>query len=654
MYKSHSAAVNPDYRSDIDGLRAIAVLLVVVFHFNLIPGGNSGFMGVDIFFVISGYLITKIIVTQLEAGVFSFTTFYLRRIRRLAPALFVVLCGVIFAGWLLLFPAELIDLAKQTLAAQLYVSNIFFWRSINYFGLQAEDVYLLHTWSLSLEEQFYLFFPPLFYLLNRYRPTWFWPSLLIIFFLSFALNVWFVSSKPEATFYLLPSRAWELLAGSLTYWVATHYVGSRFSDEWLSLIGLGLIAAAVIAFAEEMYFPGWFALLPVLGAGLVLLGGGRSPTFVSKLLRAAPLVYVGRISYALYLVHWPVNVFSKQILATEYTAPLRGLMLLVSFFLAICIFHFVEDPIRRGRFSIFRGANLTRGYFVGLALTLCAVLSVQLMQGFPSRFPAEAMRIAHFVKDTSYVPACEFDSSPLSENEHFCRIGAKNVEPDWLVYGDSHAAAAFNAFDQWLDSKGRAGLFKFKSACLPIVDVHRVKDKGLCYKFNESIGNFLEKSDSINNVFLVSSWHQPLDSGAVSQDGLTILSRDDSIRVFEIKFSETVQSIYRQGKKVFVWEPVPGARGNVPLEMAKSKISGVAPNLEFTREEYFNEFGFFFRSLSDQKKFIEHSFSPSSVLCETGKCRVAIDGSPLYHDNAHVTASSAPLWFSLLQKQFER
>ena len=199
------------YRPDIDGLRAVAVLLVLVFHFSLIPTVNAGFLGVDIFFVISGFLITTILAEQFANSEFRLSGFYVNRIRRLAPALFVVLILSLLAGWFLLFPGELIDLARQILWSQLYLANIFYWRNINYFGLQAHDVFLLHTWSLAVEEQFYLLFPGFLLLVFRFAKRFLWGTVALIGLISFGLNIVFVSWKPEAAFYLLPTRAWEML-----------------------------------------------------------------------------------------------------------------------------------------------------------------------------------------------------------------------------------------------------------------------------------------------------------------------------------------------------------------------------------------------------------------------------------------------------------
>lgn len=646
----HRTDKSLSYRPDIDGLRAVAVLLVVIFHFDLIPGGKSGFIGVDVFYVISGYLITGIIARQLDAGTFSFSTFYLQRIRRLAPALFAVLALVMLAGGMLLFPDALVDLAKQVLASQLYVANIYYWRSINYFGLHADGVYLLHTWSLAVEEQFYLVFPLIMYLLYRHCRARVWLILSMGCAASFALNLYFVSSKPEATFYLLPTRAWELIAGSLGYYVATNFPRSRRSDEMLGKLGMALIVVGVVAYSREMAFPGTFALLPVVGAALVIVGGGQQ-TATSSLLSLSPIVYIGRISYPLYLVHWPIHVFAGQALGDDYTTPVRLTMFLTSIVLALMIYHLIELPVRNGRLRI-SVSSIASAYGAGFAVTVGLVAVTLHAAGFPQRFQEQAMHLASFVKDRTQVPDCEFHGQKLASREDFCRIGAEDGDPEWLIFGDSHAAAAYGAFDDWLTGQGKAGLFMFRNSCMPVSGIHMFKDKGLCHAFNDAIANFLAQKNSIRHVLMVSCWRQPIEKGGVSTHANNLLPREESLKVFENRFRASIKNLHQLGKQVYVWEPVPGARGNVPVELAKAQIAGMPADIEFRKEEYFAEFDFFFRSLVENSHLITQTFSPSAALCVSGTCKVTEEGNPLYHDNAHVTASSASFWAAMMRSQY--
>jgi peptidoglycan/LPS O-acetylase OafA/YrhL len=635
------------YRHDIDGLRAIAVMLVLTYHFGLIPSWKAGFMGVDIFFVISGFLITSIIKTKLDSGTFQLADFYIARVRRLAPALLCVLLMVLVVGLATLFPDDLVELMRQALASQLYVANIYFWKNVNYFGLHAADSFLLHMWSLAVEEQFYLLFPLVLIGVHKYLRTYFWCAIAIAFALSFGLALGMVASKPEATFYLLPTRAWELLAGSLTASAALRWMPKKGLDLWLGPLGLCFIAYAMVGYQRDTVFPGWFALLPVLGTALLLFAGRTSATPVVLLLCNPVASYLGRISYPLYLVHWPINVFATRHWGEQYGALWRIAMFCLSILLAALIYHFIEEPVRRKRF-IANTKNLLRGY--GLACVATVLLCGVVLQthGLPGRFDAEVFRLANFVNDkTPPLTECQFVGQPLDKETDFCSIGVSDKPATWMVYGDSHAWAAHAAFHQWLQAKGVAGLFIFKHACVPLEGVHMFKDKGLCFAFNREVGAYLKNHAEIEGVVLVSTWHQ-VPEGLLTTDTQRSFSKQQSLALFHEKFATTLKGLKADGKRIYLWEPVPGALDNVPRGMAQAKAKGVSAKLEMSVQSYLTEFNFFFTALHENKDAISVSFSPSSVLCQTGHCAVALGQDPLYFDNSHVTRSSATFWAAMM------
>ena len=553
------------YRPDIDGMRAIAVMLVLIFHFSLVTAAKAGFLGVDIFFVISGFLITTILRRQLDTGTFHLGAFYLNRIRRLAPALLVVLLLTMAAGALWLFPDELVELSKQALVSQFYVANVYFWRNINYFGLGVHDVFLLHTWSLAVEEQFYLIYPVCIFLLHRYLNKYFWPAIMLGLFVSFVMNVVLVSEKPQAIFYLLPFRAWELLIGALVSPVAANWARSKGIDEIIGLLGAGLIALGVTCYRNDFHIPGFYALLPTMGAACLLLSGHGHKTIVSRALSLRPVVYIGKISYSLYLVHWPINVFAG-LLIEHYSPGWRLAMFALSIVLAALIYHFVEEPVHHRRY-LATNNKLLLGYAIGLAGTVSLFVGVQLASGVPQRFPAEVVRLASYVNDrTASLPECEFpDRGPLS----FCNIGVTGQSPRWLVYGDSHAWAAYEAFDKWLKVKGEAGLFIFRNSCPPLTGVHLFGDRGNCFLFNQEVTHFIEDHADLSNIVLVSTWRQAIE-GRLSTSSETQLTTDESVNLFMDRFSRTLEHLHDLGRHVYVWEPVPGARKSVPLELARA------------------------------------------------------------------------------------
>jgi peptidoglycan/LPS O-acetylase OafA/YrhL len=636
------------YRADIDGLRAIAVLLVVIFHFDLFSLGEAGFIGVDVFFVISGFLITSILTRQLDDGTFSMSGFYLARVRRLAPALIAVLLTTLAVGSAFLFADDFMELSRQVFVSQFYVANIYFWRHVNYFGLGKDNVFLLHMWSLAVEEQFYLLYPIALLWLHRRGRQYFWWAIMVGFAVSFALNIAFVARKPEATFYLLPTRAWELFAGALIPLVTLKWRRSRLADEMLGIAGLSTIATAVLCYAKDLQFPGFFALLPVTGSVCVLLSGASGQTGTSKLLSYRAATYIGKISYPLYLVHWPVNVFAGRLLNEEYGLGWRYAMFGTSLLLASSIYHLVEHPLRRRQWWSLK-RHLLEGYGAGLVLTISIVVTIEMGHGLPQRFPAEVNRLASFVNDRPPpLDECEFSRKTMPREPAFCHIGSASSKPTWLIYGDSHAWAAHAALDKWLQSRGEAGLFVFRHSCPPVIGVHLFQDKGDCFAFNQAVAEFLANDRDVANVLLISTWRQAIEA-RLSTSEAVLLSREESIRLFDQAFAETLTHLHRLRKRVYVWEPVPGAKRNVPLALARAELAKRPAHIEISRQEYLDDNKFFFAALQKNRSLVALSFSPSNALCRSGKCAVTIDGNPAYFDNAHMANSSSDFWVRMMQ-----
>lgn len=302
----------PAYRADIDGLRGIAVLSVMLFHAG-VPGFGGGFVGVDVFFVISGFLITQLILADCEAGRFSFRRFYERRVRRLLPALLLVMGASFVAGLFVLSPGEMRDFSVSAIAAVTFVSNVYFWRTSGYFEQAAELKPLLHTWSLAIEAQFYIAFPILLLALRRYGHRVLLTGLIVALVVSLLVAQGLVTRKPVAAFFSLPTRAWELALGAVLA-VLLENKASRWAapakPDALAFLGLGLIAISVVAFNARTAVPGFPALIPTMGAGLVILAG-RDSRIVSRLLTWKPLLILGLASYSAYLWHHPLLAFGR-------------------------------------------------------------------------------------------------------------------------------------------------------------------------------------------------------------------------------------------------------------------------------------------------------------------------------------------------------
>lgn len=426
-----SGAPEISYRADIDGLRAVAVLSVIAFHANpsLAPGG---FVGVDIFFVISGFLISSLIVHGLKDGSFSFLEFYGRRVRRLFPALSIVLLTTLVLGWLALPPVDYAALGKNMLAGAAFAANIETYSEVGYFDAPAATKPLLHLWSLGVEEQFYFVFPTL--LLLAWRNKAMLASLALLGVLSFALNVALVHPYPAFTFYLPLTRFWEFVAGALlapgiAMLAATDkpHIFALWAPERRNVFagaGAALIVAGVMITSEEA-FPGWWGLPPVLGTFL-LIGAGPQAWINREILAKPILVFVGLISYPLYLWHWPLLVIGRTVMAdyqNQHTRTTTAAAIVLTFALSWLTYRFIERPIR-ARKPVLAARRTVIGCALGLAAVACLALAVVLDDGVFSRYPAEARPLLTEVPFTYF---------PLEEESNV------SGGPLVVIYGDSHA-----------------------------------------------------------------------------------------------------------------------------------------------------------------------------------------------------------------------
>lgn len=633
-----------EYRKDIDGLRAIAVLLVLFFHFNLVDFGSGGFMGVDIFFVISGYLISKIIWADLDRERFSFRTFYTRRIRRLAPALIITQIIVLFFAYLVLMPSEVISLAKEVIAAQFYVSNIYYWRSLNYFALHSDHSFMLHTWSLAVEEQFYLIFPTFLVFIHRWKPQAFAICLIAVMILSFAVNLALMAYKPEADFYLLPTRAWQFAVGAL---VGVLPLQNFKSEErwWISILafiaGTSLIVFALVLFRPERPYPGVFALLPTFGAAMLILSGEEPNSLSRRVLGQRTLVAIGRISYSLYLVHWPIRVFATTLLI-DYSLPWRWASFGLSFVLAGIMYVVVEQPLRIG-LRLPPKRTLAAYLAATAAITLLGGSAVA-SEGWTFRYTPAEVRLAAAADDVDQVSiACEGDKT--SSPGGLCRIGSPGLQPAWLLFGDSHAAALRQSFSTWLSQNRQAGFFAFTSACLPVPD----SGSSACRSFNRSISRFLREQPNIQTVILASTWREPLERGFVDRNGRTV-SGPAAIAAFESSLNERLTELAAMHRRIVVWEPVPGAKLPVPGTLARDQALGWNRDIRFTRSDYEATYSFLLRALDQNSTRLSARIRPSASLCSSGFCSIMDDGRPLYSDNAHPAHSQAPFFARIIAK----
>ena len=448
------------YRPDIDGLRAIAVGSVILFHLGYL---NGGFVGVDIFFVISGFLITSILKRELENDQFSIAAFYERRIRRIFPALLFVFTVTTALGCIYLFPGELKEYARSLLAALLSASNFFFWQQSGYFDAPSSTKPLLHTWSLAVEEQFYLFFPLLLARIYRKAPRRLPAVLWTLAGFSLVLCISITPDAPDLAFYWPITRMWELLVGSLLAISDLRLLRRAWLRNLSSCLGLLMILVSLMEFTPRIAFPGYAALLPCLGAGLLIASDSYGQTVPGRLLSFKPLVYVGLISYSLYLWHWPLIVFANAGMPLAVGKPhwvVKLSILLLSLLLAILSWRFVERPFRRARpGSIRRRVFTTAGWTAGVTGLSAVVLLVA--RGFPSRFSAEAQEVASYTERTettthqqSRLGSCFISSANTFKD--FKVDPCLTIDPhreNYLLLGDSHAADLYYGFSRTFPDK---------------------------------------------------------------------------------------------------------------------------------------------------------------------------------------------------------
>jgi peptidoglycan/LPS O-acetylase OafA/YrhL len=436
------------YRKDIDGLRAIAVTTVIGFHaqWTALP---AGFVGVDVFFVISGFLIGSMIIGDVTAGKFSLLAFYERRIRRIFPALAAMLLAATVFAYLYLLPVEFESYARSLLAATFSFSNFYFAQNLGYFIPAASTLLLLHTWSLAIEEQFYLFLPLFVLVVYRLWRRGLWPVLLAVTLISLALSIRSALRGGEnGDFYMPQLRAWELLLGVLLAWNRLPLI-SRLLREGAVLLGLALIIIAATLYSDWIPFPGYAALMPCLGAALIIGAGKGGDSWTARALSLPPVVFVGRISYSLYLWHWPIFIFmklSERFPADRATTATKLLAIAATLVIATLSWKYIETPFRSGpwrppRRKLFAMAGTAAAGLAAIAL------GTVLLRGLPGRFSSEALKVAALInydsRSNTYfrAGACFLDGdNKLSFLESNGCLKRDESKENYLLIGDSHAA----------------------------------------------------------------------------------------------------------------------------------------------------------------------------------------------------------------------
>lgn len=623
------------YRPEIDGLRAIAVLAVVLFHAGF--GCHGGYVGVDVFFVISGFLITSLIWQDLENGRFTFISFWERRARRIVPALVVVTIATLVAGWFLLLPADFKSLGRASATQAVFGANIHYWLDSGYFTGEANEKPLLHTWSLAVEEQFYLVAPCFLWGMFRTAKLRGRKAVLTLLtvacVLSFALSVYGVTRHQEATFYLLPTRAWELLVGAIVAFLPPNspVLAHRNWRELVALTGLVLILISVFRYTPDTLFPGLAALPPCLGAALLIWANERiadsMPTTAGALLAMQPLVFIGLISYSLYLWHWPLLAFSKYSAFIEVSSRQRATMLGLGLLCATLSWKYVETPFRQRQLGASRKPMFALAG-AGLAVVFGCGLLCTIKQGFPQRFPPQAMAFATATSDMSFTNDLKSDDIRA---EKLVPVGVTNpsLRPTILFWGDSHAMAALTAADAFLKEKGLAGRAATHSVTAPVLE-WGPRD---AINYNALVFSYI-KRHQIPNVVLIAQWNRYNEIGEVNPGA------------FSAALVATVRRLVAAGSHTWVMLDVPTQSFNVPRVLSRSFYSPVYIESVCAKPSDGNELG------SNDRQIIVaieaaggRILDPKpSFLDPTGQHYIIqANGVALYRDNNHLTTKGAKL-----------
>lgn len=604
------------YRRDIDGLRALAILPVLLFHAH-VPGFSGGYVGVDIFFVISGFLITGIIAREVDDGRFSLVRFYERRFRRILPALTLMMVAVLGAAAWLYLPGDVEGVPKSALAATVFASNLWFFADTGYFAGGADVKPLLHTWSLAVEEQYYIGFPVLLMLLARFAPRWRTVVVAMTAAGSLALCIAMQRDPTGFAFYLLPARAWELFAGALLALGAAPVAQPRWLREAIAWAGCGAIAVAVAVYDRSTLFPGMAALLPVAGAAALL--HAAPGTSMGRLLAMPPLVGVGLLSYSLYLWHWPLIVFTEYATDLPLAGWTRVAVIGGAFVAAFLSWRFVEQPFRDTHRISARGIFA----FTGGAMALVGGLSLALLAAgpWPSRFaPAVLAQIAGRDDVSPERGRCH-DS--FVRGAQPCTLGAATT-PDALLWGDSHGVELAHALGEQARAEGRSLIQRTASSCPPVLD-YEAKD-ARCGAANRATFDAIRADPRIRRVYLAAFW------GNGDFDDATFVARLD----------RTIRALRAEGRQVTIIGPVPPQPFDVPRRLAHLAHAGDAAGATGVDRAAIEARTRHLRALFAAWQARGATYiDPIRALCSADHCAIERDGEPLYFDTHHLSVAGA-------------
>ncbi|EED33957.1 O-acetyltransferase OatA [gamma proteobacterium NOR5-3] len=647
------------FRHDINAYRGIAVLLVVFYHYG-IPGFSFGYVGVDVFFVVSGYLMTKIIRESVQTRSFSFLEFLLRRGKRLIPALIVTVVVTFGFAYALLLPTELKTFCAHAITSIFFVSNEYYAEGIGYFDTGARTKWLLHTWSLSLEWQFYLILPLLLIAVSRLKPKQEFISFSILVVISWLICLYYFSVGSERLYFGLESRAWELMAGSLAYYIGQSSLSGRSASQRLGWVLLTFLA---LSLPLINIIPGWpnpVAIVPVLAVGALLATNLKSRLFENQALSA-----LGLWSYSIYLWHWPVLVLINYVDALTVVNIFYGILL--SVVLGGLSYKFVETAAAN---YFFAGNNITRNYLkfcVIICLTSAPIYGAFLSDGAQFRFNSASLKaLAEWQNSNKELQECELESSVIRGG---CLFPGVNKNISLIVYGDSHAGAIFSVLHQANHSQGST-LALVKSGCpmLTNADVKGLSSPDDCRKWNEQV--IVEISNNYSGVPVVvvnrysAYLHNQSDPNRVTVRGPLVQIDNTPSDVLTSAFVDAYMDNFfanierlATSNPVILVQPIPEFPFNVPKMMARllNDDYDYLPLVAITVDEYEARNKHFFNALRIRSPMRNvTSVDITEALCDERRCYGSVNGHPVYSDSDHLSESGNKLLLPVLQSSLVR
>ena len=639
---------HPKYRSDIDGLRAIAVLSVVCFHAfpSLIPGG---FIGVDIFFVISGFLISSIIFQNLELKQFNILDFYVRRIKRIFPALFLVLFVCLTFGWFSLLAGEYAQLGKHTAAGASFLSNFVLLNESGYFDTASDTKPLLHLWSLGIEEQFYILWPLLAWIVWRFNLSLL-VTLLLCISISFGLNFFTIQTDQTSAFYLPHTRVWELLIGAIVAWVSLYRKDfdkslSLSQKNFLSFSGFVLIFFGLCLINKQSLFPGAWPLLPCLGTAFIIFAGEQ--TYLNKiLLTSRPLVWVGLISFPLYLWHWPLLSFAHILEGETPSRIIRLTAVIIAVIFAFLTFKLIELPIRFSKLNKIISSIL-------LVLMLCIGASGYLIfkdEGIPSRKiviqQSDPLQVANFASFPS--SPCLPTSSLFLANNFCTKYAPANPAKTLLLWGDSSTGAWLPVFQKIGYENGFAVINIMHPSCPPILKARKTKfdfpeSRKYCSDgtIQDEVIALIRQIDP-DEIIVIAAWNSYsaysnreflTDSTTKNADSTT------TSHVLENRIPETLITLSEIAPTIIFksWPILPHMpmNRNVKFLGAHKRVVSISQKEFIADNMQINQI---FDQIQDQNILF---FDPSYKICQSDQCLSVLNGVNLYSDKYHITPQGA-------------